>query len=602
MICHSGRAQQRERYVSQFKLEGLVLGYEKDPKKGFLKKRNSVIIEGALQNARVVVINGGTRYRETTTDAQGTFSILLQFDKLYEVLISREGYNETKLFLDLRAVPKDYTTKGIRYPGVEFILNRYSNGQDSTLNEVLGRLFFNPQNDRFDFEVYGERKVPKNEQDTPVELMQRSVERNMGEFLPLTIQIKGTTKIDPVVLAEVVQDSARIDSLINLLLEEERSANLITISRNFNPNAIFGDDNPIDGDFDSRRKALDQARFWLQIDGLTAKTVQDSLELLRRQQLIEIGERELAGAQTMLALEKAESDARAASNTRLIILLILLLLLILILGYFYREKLRTNALLSDRNKQITDSINYARRIQDSVLPGTVALHSVHADSIVYNRPLAIVSGDFYWVKSLPFGFRLAVIDCTGHGVPGAFMSLIAHQLLEAVGSASDIGPAAMLEEVHERMIRTLSQTDETHSQDGMEIALLEVNRWDKVIRFAGAVNPLWLVKNGKVESIKGSPRSIGGLLAREGYTPAPFEEVTLPLQAGDTAYLFTDGMTDQFGGEEGQKLNSRRLKEILLEASRLPVVEQSAFIRGKMQDWQGKHIQPDDQLLVGLRF
>lgn len=601
LLCNALFAMQQERYVRQFKLEGLVLGYEKDPKKGFLKKRNTVIIEGALQDAEVQVVSGGSTYRETSTGAQGTFSLLLQFDKLYEIIISREGYNETKLFLDLRAIPESFTRKGILYPGVEFILNRFGKGEDPSLDEVLGRLYFNPQTEQFAFEVYGERKVPKNEQDTPVELLQRSVERNREEFYPLKIKISRGS-LGSVQLAEAGQDSAKIDSLINVLLEEERSEQLITISNNFSPDAIFGTDTLRVGDILSRREALDQAKFWLQIDGLTARTVQDSLELLRRQQLIEAGERELAGAQALLAMEKAESEARAAANTRLIIMVLLLVVLLIALGYFLREKLRTNALLSDRNKQITDSINYARRIQTSVLHGAKALLAIHPKAVIYNRPQAIVSGDFFWVQQTETGFRLAVVDCTGHGVPGAFMSLIAYQLLENIAADTTLSPAEILEEVHRRMIITLDQADQEHSQDGMEAGLIEVNTRENSLRFAGAASPLWLANDCEIKIYKGSPRSIGGLLAREGYTPPPFEEHEVPLKKGDVAYLFTDGLADQFGGSDGEKLNSRRLREVLQEAAILPPSEQEIFIGAKIKAWQGQHIQPDDQLLVGLRF
>jgi ligand-binding sensor domain-containing protein/serine phosphatase RsbU (regulator of sigma subunit) len=253
-----------------------------------------------------------------------------------------------------------------------------------------------------------------------------------------------------------------------------------------------------------------------------------------------------------------------------------------------------------QNIEITDSINYAKRIQSSILPDIGKLKETFADAFILFHPRDIVSGDFYWFDKIgDEKFILVCADSTGHGVPGAFMSMIGSTLLQDIVSRQGITkPSEILSLLDKQIFSTLNQNVELGvSNDGMDMVVCEFNIKTRYIRFASAMRPIIIVIEGEPYYIKGNRLSIGGESVIEKF----YDDQEYYLNEGDTVYLFSDGLPDQFGGTDGKKLKIARLKRIIEQVARLPMDEQKEIISKFFFDWKGDHEQVDDILLMGVK-
>jgi ligand-binding sensor domain-containing protein/serine phosphatase RsbU (regulator of sigma subunit) len=267
-------------------------------------------------------------------------------------------------------------------------------------------------------------------------------------------------------------------------------------------------------------------------------------------------------------------------------------------------------LLEIQQQEITDSINYSKRIQNAILPDMRILKNRFPDSFVLYRPKDIVSGDFFYFRETPNGsFYLAVADCTGHGVPGAFMSMLGNKELgEVVKTAQS--PGAVLKAVNKGIRETLNQGGETDIRDGMDIALLQfaakINGQTSRVTYSSANRPLWMIKAGceEVFEIKATKAAIGGLTDDE----QDFAEHELTLRKGDILYMSSDGYADQFGGPgasamNAKKMMTKRFREALLACRKLPMEEQGVYLAEYFDRWKGPYIeQVDDVLVIGVRI
>jgi serine phosphatase RsbU (regulator of sigma subunit) len=262
------------------------------------------------------------------------------------------------------------------------------------------------------------------------------------------------------------------------------------------------------------------------------------------------------------------------------------------------EKL--NEELKEKNQDITDSIEYARRLQGVLLPDLDVLSKLLPESFVLYQPRDIVSGDFYWYFQTERYLYLAGVDCTGHGVPGAFMSVLGNNLLNQIfHDYQDPEPALVLKQMNERVMEALRQYEQgSTTKDGMEIGLarLDLNSYELV--FAGANRPLYLYKGGEMLEVKGTKAPIGG--GQYGQNPE-FVANIIELAPGDAFYLTSDGYGDQFGGPKNRKYTTARLRELLLQIQPLGMPEQMAHMQGEMDTWRGERQQMDDILVIGVR-
>ncbi|HNR53531.1 MAG TPA: SpoIIE family protein phosphatase [Flavobacteriales bacterium] len=250
-------------------------------------------------------------------------------------------------------------------------------------------------------------------------------------------------------------------------------------------------------------------------------------------------------------------------------------------------------------KNVTDSIRYAKRLQDSILPPGKRIRELLPESFVYYRPKDIVSGDFYWVDQVDGRVAFAAVDCTGHGVPGAFMSLIGHNgLNQAIRERGAGRPSEVLKVLNKIAFEALHKDREQFLvRDGMDMALCNYDPERRVLEYAGANSPLYVVRGGEVLRFQPDKRPIGSF-DLEGQE---FTDHRILLEQGDMVYIFSDGYADQFGGPKGKKFLYKRFRDLLLEISRFPAESQSGMLEEAFRGWRGIHEQVDDILVIGMR-
>ncbi len=255
-----------------------------------------------------------------------------------------------------------------------------------------------------------------------------------------------------------------------------------------------------------------------------------------------------------------------------------------------------NQLVEEKSREILDSINYAQRIQKSILPPLLEITKALPQSFILYKPKDIVSGDFYWFSQIENKIMVAAADCTGHGVPGAFMSTIGSEKLnEAITKSTDVSEILHLVNISmKKVLRQTNQQDSTH--DGMDIALVSFNKETTEMEYAGANRPLWIVRNGALIETKANKVAIGGFTDDE----QQFSKHKIDLCKGDIVYIFTDGLADQFSPED-KKLMTKRFKEIILSICTLPVEEQQKKLETFIDNWKGTMEQTDDILVIGIR-
>ncbi len=256
-------------------------------------------------------------------------------------------------------------------------------------------------------------------------------------------------------------------------------------------------------------------------------------------------------------------------------------------------------LVDEKQKEIIDSINYAKRIQQAVLTGEDVWDKISKEHFILFKPKDIVSGDFYWAYNTPTGRAVfALADCTGHGVPGGFMSMLGNSFLNEIVVENKIFKAdEILNKLRAKIIGALEQKGMTEQKDGMDISLCVWNKMDNTLEFAGANNPLWLLRNKEITEYKADKMPIGTYLETE----IPFASTVIPLQKGDIIYLSTDGYADQFGGDKGKKLKYRPFMELLAHVSEYDMNAQKTELEKTFDAWKSSYVQVDDVSVIGIR-
>lgn len=251
-------------------------------------------------------------------------------------------------------------------------------------------------------------------------------------------------------------------------------------------------------------------------------------------------------------------------------------------------------------KHVTDSIRYAKRIQEAILPPGHMVKKLLPNAFVLFKPKDIVSGDFYWMAEKNGKTLFAAVDCTGHGVPGAFMSIVGYNLLRHVVTNTDqTEPAAILDELNKGVSETLHQSSEDgSSKDGMDICLCSLDHRTLELQFAGAFNPLYLIRDGELKEIKGNKFPIGFFMGEE---KKKFTNHIIQLQKGDCFYICSDGYADQFGGPRGKKFMANKFRHLLLEIHSFPIQEQKIKLDQAIEAWRGTQEQVDDILVMGVK-
>jgi len=322
------------------------------------------------------------------------------------------------------------------------------------------------------------------------------------------------------------------------------------------------------------------------------------------------------------AFDKVEQDKKEAQQ-RIIVWSILcgLLLVLIFAGFIFRSLRITRKqkevieiksketeeqkqliekqkeLVEERNKDILDSITYAKRLQDAILPPLSIIKQYLPDSFLLYKPKDIVAGDFYWMERTGDNILIAAADCTGHGVPGALVSVVCSNALNRTVKEFHVTePGRILDKVRELVLETFEKS-ESNVQDGMDISLCFINTKKNEVQWSGAYNSLWYIQNGEIHEVPADKQPIG-----KHDKPVPFNTHNLNLQKGDTLYLFTDGFADQFGGPKGKKFKYKQMEELLLTNATKSMDEQKNVLEHTLESWKGNLEQVDDILVIGIKI
>jgi serine phosphatase RsbU (regulator of sigma subunit) len=337
-------------------------------------------------------------------------------------------------------------------------------------------------------------------------------------------------------------------------------------------------------ELDEISKAEELAKLQIQFD---TKEQEKEIENLKKDQTLKD-----------LTIEKQE---RELFLTVLGILLVIAIATFIFIGYRNKARLNNeltskNIVIEQKNKEILDSITYAKRLQEAILPPNKLVKEWLPESFIFYKPKDIVSGDFYWMESIHDKIYFAAIDCTGHGVPGAMVSLVGHNAINrCIKEFNLTKPSEILDKLSYLVEESLSKSNE-EVKDGMDISLCALDLKTYSIEFSGANNPLWVLRDSELIEIKGDKQPIGKHIERKAFTN---HQIT--LQKNDSVYLFTDGYADQFGGEKGKKFKYSQFKELLISIQNESMEKQRELISESFESWKGKLEQLDDVCVIGVR-
>lgn len=274
---------------------------------------------------------------------------------------------------------------------------------------------------------------------------------------------------------------------------------------------------------------------------------------------------------------------------------------VLVVSHDVTERKLIELDVQHKNKNINDSINYARRIQNAIMPDSGAISAALPDSFILYKPRDVVSGDFPWFVQRKDDIFIAAVDCTGHGVPGALLSLIGYFLLnDIVRSRNITDPGTILDMLDDGVTSTLRQDNaDAATKDGMDIALCRIDTRTQTVEYAGAHRPLYAIINGTLEEIKGDRFAVGGGKYKN---QTNFTTTKLRMSKGDGIYFSSDGYPDQFGGPEGRKFGSKRTRELIQQMHGRPVAQLECALDSEWESWRGDQKQTDDVLMIGINF
>lgn len=374
-------------------------------------------------------------------------------------------------------------------------------------------------------------------------------------------------------------------------------------------------------------QALEAERQQRQLAVLEQQQREQQTALRQRELEDEASRKEIEILETQNALQEAEISRQATFQRFTLIGGVLGGLILLLMAYSFWQKQRdnkklkiqqaeiketneelqtnqealekSNLELEQKNANITSSITYAQRIQEAMLPSQFVIREHLPESFILFLPRDIVSGDFFWFADKGDRIFIAAVDCTGHGVPGAFMSMIGTQLLNDLVNKYGLTESdEILNELHAGVLKALKQ-EQTQNNDGMDMALCVIHKETHTVQFSGAKNPLMVVRNGDIEVIKGDRYPIGGSqIARRG----PYHKHTVEVKADTTFYIYSDGFQDQYGGPDNRKFMTKHFRTLLHKLHGLSMRQQQKELETVLADWQGDLPQVDDILVMGFRL
>jgi serine phosphatase RsbU (regulator of sigma subunit) len=593
-------ANTQTRIPNKLVISGTVYGYKFDPSVKILNKETGAL-EGSVGGVTLAAYKGSTKLSSVKSGGNGTFTIEVPLESDLKLEYSKDNYVASSFSLDLSNIPADMAATGLIFENIELALNNFVSDKTND-KRPFGKLTYNVSTKALAFAeiAYTDKKklFGDNKDNTPLNLMNKSVKKNLeNNNTPAAVNTE--VVVDPSGNQTTKTQKTNSNQMITeegVVVEEAAPAKKLSTLTKLNL------DNITSSDLESRQAEIDNAWKQLEQDKLMAITPEDFAIIQAREELLVAAEKELEDAKKYIALQQDEIAAQSFKIMLLVLLLVVLAVSAFFIVRYARQKTILSKELAAKNKKITESIHYALRIQQSVLLTEAQVKTLLPDSFIFYKPLDIVSGDFYWISQVDSKIIVAVADCTGHGVPGAFMSLIGNTLLNHIVNEKKVtDAAAILDKLHEGIIHSLRQAEsEKNNQDGMDLSLCVLDKNSGSLQFAGAMNPVYMVQSGEVVTLEPTLKAIGGIERRKKLAAIGFESQTIKLEKGTHVYLTSDGYMDQFGGPEQLKFNLPKFKELLLSLKNKSMADQKNAMDKALQDWKGSGKQIDDVLVVGF--
>ncbi len=589
---------------ADYRLQGHVFGYYLEPS-GFLKKEK-VEMEGSIQGAQVMLYYNEDLLVTAVTGSDGSFSIKIPGGYHYRLVVSKQGYLAETIDLDLNYNPLSTI---ISFDGIDVLINH--NISVKPISEPAGLLRFNQQRLAFEFSPNSKREADAGKNgDNAIELLSRAI-------------VKYNTVIQNIEKEKNNNQSDKKNESVKVKVNQTEKKNEVSTGNQQNyvneklsaniqvPEPLILNLQTLNSDeVELGYENIHQAEIELDELKRRAKNRLDSLIIRNRESEIKVAREQLKQAENII---EEREDKLLAVQWRNAVMLVLLLLSFVALAYLIksnRKQKRLDVALQKSLKETTESIQYARKIQKAILHPETELQNLLKDSFIIDIPRSTVSGDFCWFGERDHHIILAAIDCTGHGVPGAFLTSMVNTLLnQIVVVDGNIHPGEILGLLHTGIFKSLRQDeDETMALAGMDMALISLSKQSGLVHFASAFNPVYVVNKNGVREFKGDLKSVGGRsLRNENDRTREFTTQKIDLLPGDSVYLSTDGFADQFGGLSGglvkaKKLGGNRLKELLVKNHETSARNKKAEIQSLLKHWQGDIRQTDDILITGFTY
>lgn len=592
-----------QRQSNHIVVSGKILSYTYDDTKSVFKKDKQIEIEGGLSEAAIQVTNAKKKtVLRAESDEGGNFIFALPLDEVYLVTYSKPGYGTSAFELDMTSISNEIKDWGLILQNLDLILNNFESDKAQDNGESFGRVVFNSTTEAFQFTAtqFSQKKrlFNKDEDNTSINLMRRSIEKNSGvNHL--------ASKVIPELQAEerhrsgnrletssvVINDTIPQYQLTKTKLMLATYSDLDFRSPKFSAADLVAFENEIA-----------QSRAQLEHDKRTASTEADFVNIATRERLLSAAEQQLTNARLFIQSQADTIKAQESFIFSLVGLVILMLGFAIFIYLAYRSKRKNLNLLAEKNRKIAESLRYALRIQQSVLLRPEQIKSIIPNTFVFHQPLDAVSGDFYWFSKIDDVIVMAAVDCTGHGVPGAFMSLIGNTLMnQIVNEKQLLQPGLILKELHEGIVRSLNQEqDDEAAQDGMDISICAYDTKQGKLTFSGANNSVYVLKNNEIITLQANALPVGGFVRKN--KKIDFTEHEMAVSKGDRIYLFSDGYMDQFGGQKDEKFNVSRFKKLILDQKSMEMKQQLSVFKDTFESWKLSKNQTDDVLVIGVEI
>ncbi len=576
-------------------LDGTVSGYTYNPNNGLISKGGDISLEGTLSGVKIEFFKNGKLIKSVTSKSEGGFKYNLPFGELYEVKYSKNGYEIVRFEFDLENLNED--DKSLTFKNLELILNKHIQYKDNTDIGIAFRIYYDEKALNFAVEEKGFK-------------IGGTLSKKM-DYGPLVSLINGSIKKnEPFLFSNNKSSSSHANSENTKIIDEGmvptdtsgiEESNLVESTTLSSKNILskLGKNKSLD----SKESLIEELKKQLEIDKLNASTPEEFALIAEREALILALSNELELSKEVIAFK----EEQLSTKSKQFWLLMLVLLVVIGAGaYVYlsmRKKAELDSKIISQGNRIVASISYAEKIQTALLPSVSELQSIVPKSFLIYKPKDIVSGDFYWVKEVDGKIVIAAIDCTGHGVPGAFMSMIGMTLFNQIVLIDKIlNPEIILSELQRNIASSLKQNnqDPFSSQDGMDLSIAVYDKKTSELTYAGAMNSIFMVSKGEVKELEVDKFSVGGFSFRK--EDEKYANKVIKVGKGESLYLMSDGFMDQFGGDQNEKFNLDRLEKLLISIGSMPMKDQKEKVEDALRKWQGEKPQTDDILFMGVSF